>query len=230
MKTIARLCLSVAVLFFVVAPALAQTQYRFELFGAGSFPRNEDFFIGLPQFSPAIELSHEYSRGVRGGIRVGADFKKYWGEDIIYSFGTNATKIANLTNGVQFPLNERIHQFAVNALWYPGGASEGGRVFPYLTAGVGATFFVLTPETVNAALEAGLGTLHTENLFAFNAGGGIRMRLTRHIGLRYDVRDYMTRAPRFGLPVSSDDPSASVFPARGVFHQFEGSFAFVYHF
>jgi hypothetical protein len=230
MKTIARLCLSLAFPFFIVASASAQTQYRFELFGAGSFPKNENFFIGEPQFSPAIQVSHEYSRGVRGGIRVGADFKKYWGEDIIYSFGTNATKITNFTSGVQFPLNERIHQFAVNALWYPAGGGEKGKIFPYLTAGVGATFFVLSPKTINAALEAGLGSLHTENLFAFNAGGGIRLRLSRHVGLRYDVRDYMTRAPRFGLPVSSADPSAVVFPARGVFHQFEGSFAVVFHF
>jgi opacity protein-like surface antigen len=230
MKTIARFCPSLAILFLIVAPAFAQTRYRFELFGAGNFPKDEDFLIGLPQFSPPIEGSHEYSRGVRGGIRVGADFKKYWGEDITYSFGTNATRIVNFTSGARFPLNERIHQFAVNALWYPAGADNKRRIFPYLTAGVGGTFFVLKPETVNAALEAGLGSLHTENLFAFNAGGGIRLRLTRHLGVRYDVRDYMTHAPRFGLPVSSNDPSAFVFPARGVFHQFEASFAFVYHF
>jgi hypothetical protein len=230
MKTIARFCPSLAILFLIAAPVFAQTRYRFELFGAGNFPKDEDFFIGLPQFSPPIEGAHEYSAGVRGGIRVGVDFKKHWGEDIVYSFGTNASRIINFTSGARFPLNEQLHQFAVNALWYPGGVDDRRKIFPYVTAGAGGIFFVLKAETVNAALEAGLGNLHTENLFAFNAGGGIRLRLTRHLGARYDVRDYMTRAPRFGLPESSDDPSALVFPARGVFHQFEVSLAFVYYF
>lgn len=137
MKTIARFCLSIAFLILIAAPAFPQTRYRFELFGAGNFPKDEDFFIGLPQFSPPIEGAHEYSRGVRGGIRVGADFKKYWGEDITYSFGTNATRIVNFSSGARFPLNERIHQFAVNALWYPAGTDEKTRIFPYLTAGGG---------------------------------------------------------------------------------------------
>jgi hypothetical protein len=45
-----------------------------------------------------------------------------------------------------------------------------------------------------------------------------------------DVRDYMTRPPRFGLPEKSDDPDAVVFPASGVFHQIEASFAVVFYF
>jgi hypothetical protein len=230
MKTIARCYPSLAILFFMVAPAMAQNQYRFEVFAAGNIPKDKDFFIGLPQFTPPVQGTHQYSVGVRGGVRVGVDFKKHWGEDVIYSYGTNATKIVNTTANAEFPFTVRSHQFAINALWYPTGVDSDKKIVPYVTAGGGATFFVVSPETVNAALEAGLGTLHTENVFAFNAGGGLRMRLSKHAGFRIDARDYMTRTPRFGLPEHSDDPSALVFPASGVFHQFEASFAFVYYF
>lgn len=233
MKTMARFYPSFAILLFMVAPAFAQNQYRFELFAAGNLPKDKDFLIGLPQFSPPVQGTHQYSAGVRGGIRVGVDFKKHWGEDFIYSYGANASKIVNTTSGTSaapFPFTVRSHQFAINALWYPAGLDAGKKVAPYVTAGGGGTFFVVSPETVNAALEAGLGKLHTENVFAFNAGGGLRMQLSRHAGLRIDARDYMTRTPRFGLPEHSDDPSALVFPASGVFHQFEFSFAFVYYF
>lgn len=230
MKTIARFYPSLAILLFMVAPAFAQNQYRFELFAAGNIPRDKDFFIGVPQFSPPILVSHQFSAGVRGGIRVGADFKKHWGEDIIYSYGANASKIVNSTCGVDFPFTVRSHQIAFNALWYPGGLDSQKKIFPYLTAGVGGTFFVITPITVNTALELGMGKLRSENIFAFNAGGGLRFHLTKHAGLRFDARDYMSRAPRFGLPENSDDPAAMVFPISGVFHQIEASFGFVYYF
>jgi hypothetical protein len=123
--------------------------------------------------------------------------------------------------------------FSYNALWYPAGASDAKKkkgAFPYLTAGVGGAFHSLAQKTVNQGLESGLGTLRTENVFAFNAGGGVRVRINSVWGIRIDARDYMSRAVRYGLPKTSSDPSATVFPVGGVFHQIEISFAFVYYF
>jgi opacity protein-like surface antigen len=233
MKRASRFYTLLAILLFLAAPALAQqkdTQYRFELFAAGNVPISKDFILGLPQFTPAIEGTHRYSAGARGGVRFGADFKKHWGEDIIYSYGFHATKIENKTSGTEFPFNIWSHQIAFNALWYPGGLDEKKRAFPYLTAGGGGTFFVISPETVHKGMDAGLGEIRSENVFAFNAGGGVRMRLSKHAGIRIDARDYMSRPPRFGMPEKSDDPYALVFPASGVFHQVEASFAFVLYF
>jgi opacity protein-like surface antigen len=230
MKPFARFYPSLAILLFMAAPLWAQNEYRFEAFGAGNFPRSKSFELGLPQFSPSLQGEHNYSNGARGGVRMGVDFKKYWGEDILYSYGSNASRIANHTTGVQFPFTVYSHQFAVNALWYPRGLEPVGKISPYATAGIGGTFFVIPAKTVNSAMESGLGKLHSENVLAFNAGGGVRMRVTPHLGFRVDARDYMSRSPRFGMPESSDDPYALVFPASGVFHQLEVSFAFVYHF
>ncbi len=232
MKKVARFYPSLAIVLFMVAPAFAQdkNQYRFELFAAGNIPISKDFILGLPQFSPPLKGTHHYSAGARGGVRFGVDFKKHWGEDIIYSYGFNATKIINSTSNTEFPFNVWSHQIAFNVLWYPGGLDAKKKVFPYLTAGGGGTFFVISPETVDKGMAAGLGQLRSENIFAFNAGGGLRMRMSKHAGLRIDARDYMSRAPRFGMPEHSSDPNALVFPASGVFHQVEASFAFVYYF
>jgi opacity protein-like surface antigen len=230
MKTIVRLFVFTAILPILAAPVLAQTQYRFEVFAAGGFPMDKDFQMGLPQYSPALQGTHSYSAGARGGIRVGADFNRNWGEDIIYSYGSNFSKIVNSTSDTQMALPVRSHQLAFNLLWYPQGVDSDTKIAPYLTAGGGGTFFALTSETVNTAREAGLGELRTENLFAFNAGGGLRVKLGKHVGIRFDGRDYMSRSPRYGLPESSTDPSALVFPASGVFHNLEASFGFVYFF
>jgi hypothetical protein len=232
MKKVARFCPFLAILLVISAPVFSQTKtkYRFELFAAGNFPISKDFIIGAPQFTPPVQGTHHYSPGARGGLRFGADFKKHWGEDIIYSYGFNATKIENKTGGAEFPFNVWSHQIAFNALWYPGGLDEKKKVYPYLTAGGGGTFFVISPETVSKGLDAGMGELRSENIFAFNAGGGLRMQMSQHAGVRIDARDYMSRSPRFGMQERSSNPDALVFPASGVFHQVEVSFAFVYYF
>jgi hypothetical protein len=146
MKKVARFCPCLAILFVLSSPLFAQikAQYRFDLFAAGNVPLSKEFNIG-PSQTPNL-VTHHYSAGVRAGIRFGADFKKHWGEDIIYSYGFSATKIADKTGGPEFPFNVWSHQFAVNALWYPGGLDEKKKVFPYLTAGGGGTFFVISPN------------------------------------------------------------------------------------
>ncbi len=232
MKKVARFYPSLAVVLLLAAPAFSQSQnqYRFELFAAGNIPISKNFILGMPQFSVPVTGEHHYSAGARGGVRFGVDFKKHWGEDIVYSYGFNATKIVNSASDLEFPINVRSHQIAFNALWYPAGLDTKKRVFPYLTVGGGGTFFVISPKTVGEGLAEGLGELHSENVFAFNAGAGLRMQLSRHAGVRIDARDYMSRSPRFGIPEKSSDPNAMVFPVSGVFHQVEASFAFIYYF
>ncbi len=225
MRHTARVLFSVAILFAVAIPSIAQTQYRFELFGAASFPQDKEFQITAPQSLVPISIKHQMSVGGRGGVRFGTDGKRYWGQEFSYSYGTNASKIINQTAGGDFALTNHSHMFAYNALWYPGGL-EAKHVFPYLTAGAGAN---ITTVGQNAT-RAGSSDLKTDTSFAFNAGGGVRFRVNSIYGFRIDVRDHMSRPLRYGLPVSSSDPSAAVFPAKGIFHQLQISFAFVYHF
>lgn len=168
---------------------------------------------------------------VGGGVRLGADGMGHWGQDLCYSYGTNPSKI--VTSLGSFGFTSRTHQFSYNALWYPRKVTAKGRVFPYLTAGAGGTFYQLSQSTMNQALDpnrGGLGTLHNENVFSFNAGGGVSIRINSVYGFRIDVRDTMSRAVRYGLPKASSDPSAIVFPLSGIFHQIEASFAFIYYF
>jgi hypothetical protein len=224
---------TLAILIFGSIPLAAETEYRFEVFGAGTLPMDKDFELTEPQVSPPMSGRQEFSLGGRGGVRLGAEGAGHWGQDFIYSYGTNATRIVNEATGAQFAFTPRVHQASYNALWYPGGTHPRKTVFPYLTAGVGAAFFVLSERTINEALDtsrAGLGKLRSENVFSVNAGGGVRFRFNSLYGLRLDVRDYMSRPVRYGLPKRSDDPSATVFPLSGVLHQVEFSFGFVYYF
>lgn len=235
MKRIAGFLISLTVFVILAGPGFAQPQTRLEFYGAVTLPMEKDFEITAPQSSAPLRGTQEFSAGGRGGVRLGTDGKGHWGQDFIYSYGSNASRIINRSTNTQFSFSSRTHHFAYNALWYPGGTGHGktSGAFPYLTAGVGGVFHNLSQNAISEALDpnrAGLGKLRNENVFAFNAGGGIRFRINGIYGFRVDVRDYMSRAVRYGLPQASSDPRATVFPVGGIFHQLEVSFAFVYYF
>lgn len=217
----------------LAVPALAQTQYRFEVFGAADIPSDNDFEITVPQSTVPIMGTHQFDPGVRGGVRLGADGKGHWGQDLIYSYGASESKIVNHNTGASFAFTNRIHYFSYNALLYPSGADPQKRCLPYLTAGVGGTIFTLSQTAKNEALDPnrqGLGEMSNRSLLAFNAGVGAIIKLDGRYGVRIDARDIMSQPPRYGLPKASNDPAVTVFPVQGLFHQLQASIAFVCYF
>jgi hypothetical protein len=227
MKQYACCTVALAGLLILAASAYAETSYRFELYGAGNLPIDKKFDIGLPQSTVPLNGEHQFSLGVRGGLRVGVDGSGRWGQDIIYSYGTNASKIAVHSNG-DFAFVQRSHQFAYNAIFYPGGLGNSKKVFPYLTAGAGGDIFTLSQKAIRDATDRGLGQLKAHTTFAFNVGGGFRYQFNDLCGIRLDVRDWMSHPPRYGIVAESKDPDTFVFPVKGMFQQLEFSIGLVF--
>jgi len=215
-------------LCILAASAHAQTYYRFEVYGSANVPRDKDFEIAMPQSTIPLRGKFQMSPGVRGGVRFGVDGLNHWGQDITYSYGTNAAKIMVNPNG-EFAFTSRTHQFAYGPVFYPAGLNRS-RVIPYITAGAGGTIYTLSQASINRAFSEGLGSLQNHISFTFNVGGGVRVQLNDNVGIRFDLRDWMSHPPRYGIPASSSDPQTFVFPVNGVFQQIEFSVAFVYCF
>ena len=215
-----------SLLCILAASAHAQTNYRVEVYGSANVPLDKEFEISMPQSTIPLEGKFDWSPGVRGGIRFGVDGLRHWGQDITYSYGTNAAKITVNPNG-EFAFTSRTHQFAYNAIFYPVSLNKS-KVMPYFTGGAGGTIFTLSQKSIDQALLEGLGTLQDHVSFTFNAGGGVRIQFSDGFGIRLDVRDWMSHPPRYGIPASSTDPQTFVFPVNGVFHQVELSFGLVY--
>ena len=218
---------------FLISAFVSQAQemsYRVEIFGGVTYPAAKDFEITAPQTPYPVPGRHSFSLGGRGGARLGKELGTHWGMDYDYSYGANASAIS--TQFGELPIYNHIHQVSANLLVYPFG-SPNKRILPYLTSGIGATFVTVSQKTIGAAADparGGIGQLSNDIMFAFNAGVGIRIRMSSRYGLRFDVRDYVSRPIRYGLPVSSSDPNAAVFPVSGIFHQPMGSIGFVVHF
>lgn len=220
----------VASLLLIPSSFGQEKKYRFEFFGGLSRPMDKKFVTSYPQTTVPVEGTQEFSYGGLGGVRLGIDGRKHWGQDYAYSYGANASRI--VTRYGRFAFTNHVHQASTNILFYPWNI-EKKTVLPFITGGLGATFATLSQKTISEGidpLQAGLGALKSETIFAFNAGGGVRIRMSERFGIRLDARDYMSRALRYGLPKTSTDPNAAVLPISGVLHQLAVTASLVIHF
>lgn len=231
MRKMARVLIPLLVFVLLIPLAYAkEKKYRFELFGGGNLPVNKDFAVSYPQSVSPIKVTHEFSAGAQGGVRLGMDGHRYWGQDYSYTFSSNSSRI--VTPYGRFSFTNRFHQASSNLLFYPW-TLDRRQFFPYVTFGIGAIFAALPQRAISEALDplqGGIGPIKSEVLFAWNAGAGVRIRLNERFSVRLDGRDYMSRALRYGLPKTSSDPNAAVLPASGVFHQLGLTFGLVIHF
>ncbi len=151
-----------------------------------------------------------------------------------YSYGRNNLTITEQSGGT---LERRdfgivVGQGNLNFLHF--FTSRKSRVRPFLTYGIGAVNFSPTDEAQAMALANDFITnptaIDSTFKFGFNVGGGIEGRFNRWAGLRFDVKDYISAYPRFGLPETSTGTGGSFFPATGVVHNLEVSVGIVFFF
>ena len=77
------------------------------------------------------------------------------------------------------PINMRIEYLQLGGTTLMG--DETSHVVPFAAGGLGAARF-----------SPGLATLSQETRWAFNLGGGVRVPLSKHVRLRFEVRGYLT--------------------------------------
>jgi hypothetical protein len=162
---------------------------EFSLFGGGSF------FSGVNQQGAAEKL---VNGGTVGG-RAAYNFSKNFSLEANYNFLVNNVRLTiSAGDGpVNAGFGDRIHSFAIDPVY--NFMARGSRVRPYLTAGLGPDWF--TPAKKARALRP----LNTSAELAFNYGGGVKVHLNSHLGLRLDARGTFERNPAFGL---ADIPKA----------------------
>jgi opacity protein-like surface antigen len=215
--------------------AFAQLKDNIELniFGAGSIYSKNNFEIGFPQSATPIPGSLKFDGHARFGVRLGVYTRGHWGQEFFYSYEQNT---AHISRGGAAPVTSNLHlrvnNYGINALYYIE-ETESHAIQPFLSAGIGGTFYQLKPEAVAFARDPARGNIpdiDSSNEIAFNFGLGLKTRSTNRVGVRIDIRDYLGRSPSFGLARSSNDPTATVLPATGVIHNGELSVGLVFYF
>ena len=219
---------SLVILLMSASPAMAQTNPRVTVFGAGSFVAGSREFL----MNSNNTIRTEYGSGGKFGVRFGMDLNDRWAGEAAYSFGSNNLRAITLNPPRrEREFETRVHQFLVNGSYYFLGANE--KWGPFATAGAG--LYRLSPTTDAKGLAAvnflsGPARIGSSTKFGVNFGGGIEGRMSRYLGLRIDLRDHLMGIPRFGVPETPLNPGGVFYPVSGLLNNIEISIGAIVYF
>jgi opacity protein-like surface antigen len=168
--------------FFLICAGSAWAQSGELWFSAGSSLLSN---TGLGTTSPTGSPNDfKLDNGFKFAFRFGFNTSDYLGHEIQYAYSRSHLISGGVNTG-----GMAIHQGGYNFLGY--AMKSGSRIRPFGT--VGLQFANYVPPGSSASYGQG------STKFGFNYGGGVKVRTTEHIALRFDVRRYDTPKPEFGL-------------------------------
>ncbi len=133
----------------------------------------------FPSFGgPSSEAA--LANGPRIGARLAINSWAFLGHEFSYSWQGTELRIDGQDQG-GMSIQNFYYNFVVHAL------PEGSGVRPFVTAGAGFSSFF--PPGVSSLSGRG------ETKFGVNFGAGLKVRLSERFGIRFDVRDHVTKVP-----------------------------------
>jgi hypothetical protein len=145
-------------------------------------------------------------------MALGERLYKYTGGEFRYTYHDGDPFLAS--GAVKTNIQGQSHAFHYDLLFYFRPHQK--RVCPFVAVGCGAKLYVVTgPENPQAPLsQVARLTVHDEFKPLLVGGGGVRVRLSPDVALRFDFRDYITPFPK---KLIAAQPFAT---PTGIFHQF----------
>jgi outer membrane protein W/outer membrane protein OmpA-like peptidoglycan-associated protein len=213
----AALCLSTAA-FAQDAPKAAKTATA----AGDEYPDlfEIDPFGGISMYGQLnTGLTMHTDDGGLGGIRLAYNPTPHVGLELWGDYAGANIRFLGTTATETYPYSFGAHNwvFGMNPVY--NVTPRGSKVQPYITAGVFGSRFTPSQDAVFNANAIGQGGYFASSLRAnlqagFNVGGGVKFHLTDHFGLRFDIRDLMSRNPTYGLPNSNVVTPGVYIPAK----------------
>ncbi len=209
----------------VVPNALANPNPRITVLFGGSFLSGERVFVvGSNVFTS------QFAHGGKARLRGSFDLTRHWTLEADYGFGRNNQRIIE-EDLDQRNFGVRVSQVHFNFVRFLTDSES--RIRPFVTGGLGIVRFNPTDEAKVAALTGDFiddpTQLDSSTKLSLAVGGGIEARLSRWLGIRFDLKDYISPIPRFGLSETSSGPGGIFFPVSGVVHNVETAAGIVFY-
>ena len=209
--------------------ALGNPNPRVTVLFGGSFLNGERAFdISGDSFTS------KFLKGGKTRLRGSLNLTEHWTLEGDYSFGHNDQRITDLSGvtPVETDFGVSVGQFHFNMIRFL--TSSESRIRPLFSVSLGATRFNPTDEAKEAALNDDFlrdpTQLESSVQLSVAVGGGFEARLSRWLGLRFDVKDYISPIPRFGLSETSSGQGGVFFPISGVVHNIETEGGIIFYF
>ena len=167
-----------AVFVFFAGVCLAPAQVA-EISVSGGVSRFGNATLGSTVDQLGNPVAVTLDNGFRLTFRFTLNTYRFMGHEFGYAYNHSNLNTAGAKSSMP------IHQGFYNFLLY--ATPEGSRIRPFATGGVQFSSFVPPGASVY------YGNQITK--FGVNYGGGIKMRVTEIIGLRFDFREYNTGQP-----------------------------------
>jgi hypothetical protein len=181
-------------------------------FGGGSFYMN-------PTLKGAsAEVKAGFANGFGGGVAVGHNTTEHLGGEIRYVFQQHDLEASSGSTHVT--KSGRSHAVNYDLLIYATGKKS--RVRPFVAVGGGVKQYAGTGAESASQPLSGVVILTTTNQWTplITFGGGVKVAVSKHVGLRLEVRDYLTPFPTDVVtpvpPVTHDGWLHNIVPMAGL--------------
>jgi hypothetical protein len=155
--------------------------------GGASILANRNIGSPFPDGQPGdVRLAD----GFRVGLRFAFNSSGHIGHEIQYAYNrTNVMDVTGAVLGDTGSAGMAIHQGGYNLLYYFRAMSEDLKVRPFITGGV---------HVSDSVLPGSAALTRTSFKAGFNAGAGVKVRISTLFALRFDLRQYETGKPNWG--------------------------------
>ena len=191
---------------------------QYELGGAFGYGEYRDVRVISPGGTATAGITNRFATGV---VFCENLFEHVSGEmRYLYQDGDPFLTAGALKGSIQ----GQSHAFNYDVLFHVRGRQS--RIRPYVAVGVGAKYYVTTgPAPVPQPMPkiAGLVAANQWRALA-TVGAGVKVRVTDHILVRGDFRDYVTAFPTHLIVPAANGTD------HGIFHQFTPLFGVSYVF
>ncbi len=169
-----------AAVVFLAGAGLASAQVA-EFSLSGGVSRFGGTSLGTNVDSAGNASNVTINNGFRLVFRFSLNNYKFMGHEFGYAYSRSGVNLGAGAGSVPMSIQQGFYDFLLYA------TPEGARIRPF--AAGGAQFSSFFPP--GASIYYG----NQETKFGVNYGGGIKMRVTPIIGLRFDVREYSSGKP-----------------------------------
>ena len=189
--------------FGQISSGLEHYQWEVSGFGGSASESTMDFatLVRTTAGDTSRTVGMEYESGYQAGVRLTDNFASFWAADLEYSFANQPLRFTNISPTVQdISLTHNIHDLSYSILFLP--LSERSRIRPYVKAGLGGTLFYIHGASKREAESLGL-TLQDSWKATLNVGGGVKFLVSEQFAVMFDVKDFISDIPSYGLASSA---------------------------